>query len=65
MTTNNDSTPQPTKLVVLQNGRRVSKTVHESMAAAEGEKASYVKRLQESNNAAAIPTVTISNLLLG
>ena len=63
--TTNAQTPAPQKLVVLLNGARVSKQVHESMGAAEAEKTQYAQRLQESNQAAAVPSLTISNLLLG
>lgn len=63
--TTNAATPTSQKLVVLLNGARVSKIVHESAAAAEAEKAIYVKRLQESKQDASIPSLTISNLLLG
>ena len=65
MTTTNTAIAQSTKLVVLQNGQRVSKQIHESMVAAEAERDAHVKRLQENKNTAAVPTVTISNLLLG
>jgi hypothetical protein len=53
------------KLVVLQNGRRVSKLVHESQAAADKEKEAYVKKLEESQQKEAIPTVEVKELLLG
>jgi hypothetical protein len=61
----NDKTIPEQKLVVLQNGQRVSKKVHTTMEQAEAEKTSVVKRLQESKNDAAVSTVKISNLLLG
>jgi len=62
-----ESTPvlQPQKLVVLQDGRRVSHSVHGTRIQAEAEKTQYTRQLQESNQAALIPLVTVSELLLG
>jgi len=56
-------------LVVVQNGRRVSKQIHRGVTKAEAEqsalqeKQQYVKRLQEANRSDQVPSVVVQELL--
>ena len=56
---------KPLQLVVLQNGRRVSKTVHTTQESAEHERNALLSPLQESVKKEAAKTLSIKPLLFG